>query len=195
MDDSQNNQFDKLGDMTIAELIEQFRNSGGSPRRFLLNLLAAQCFLGQAEAGAVLRVSPERNVDILALYPQVKEDAPAPEWLTRSAELAHEALLSDAVVVKPLDETGQLYGQPVERHLMIIPLRMSDIAQAVTAFVIGTANRTALEAGSQRLQLSVGMLNYSEMRPTLQHWRQSCLQLRKAMEIISAKALESSRSA
>ncbi|MHC4752437.1 MAG: HlyD family efflux transporter periplasmic adaptor subunit [Planctomycetota bacterium] len=185
VDDLQNNQFQILGDMTVAELIEQFHKFDGSPRQFLLNLLAAQCVLGQAEGGAFVRISPERDVDVLALYPQLKKDLPVPEWLTKSAEYAHEALSSDTALVKPLKEPGQLYDQPAKRHVLMVPLRMADIGEAVAVFVIGIDKTTALEASSQKLQLSIGMLSYSEMRPTRENWQQNCRRLQQTMETLS----------
>ena len=186
MNHLQEKQFQTLGDITITELIGRLKQSDGSPRRFLLDLLAAQCSLCPTDGGAVLRVGQERDIDVLALYPQLKEDASAPEWLTKSAIFAHEALSSDTVVVEPLDEPGQLYGQPARRHVVIVPLKMADIGNAVAAFLIGADSNAVLEAVSQKLQLLIGMLSYSEKRLTRQDWQESCRRLQQVMETLSA---------
>lgn len=186
MNHLQEKQFQTLGDITITELIGRLKQSDGSPRQLLIDLLAAQCSLCPTDGGAVLRVGQERDVDVLALYPQLKKDASAPEWLTESAILAHEALSSDTVVVEPLEEPGQLYGQPARRHVVIIPLKMADIGNAVVAFLIGTDSNAVLETVSQKLQLLIGMLSYSEKRLTRQNWQESCRRLQQVMETLSA---------
>jgi len=172
--------------ITASELIEQFHKPDGNPRQFLQNLLAAQCFLGSADGGAVLRDGQEKEVEVLALYPWLKKDASAPEWLAGSAGLAREALTSEKVVVKPLDERSQPHGQSAKRHIVMVPSNMVDIGRAVTAFIIAADGENALEASLQKLQLSIGMLSYSQTRPGQQNWQESSKRLQQAMEALSA---------
>jgi len=172
--------------ITASELIEQFHKPDGNPRQFLQNLLAAQCFLVPAEGGAFLRAGQEKDVEVLALYPQLKKDASAPEWLAGSAGLAREALTSDKVVVKPLDERSQPHGQSAKRHIVMIPSNMVGIGRTVTAFLIATDGENTLEASLQKLQLSAGMLSYSQTRPGQQNWQESSRRLQQAMEALSA---------
>ena len=172
--------------ITASELIEQFHKSDGSPGQFLQNLLAAQCFLGPADGGAILRAGREKDVEVLALYPQLKKNASAPEWLAGSAGLAREALTSEKVVVKPLDKRGQLHGQSAKRHIVMVPSNMIGIGRAVTAFVIAADGENILDAILQKLQLSSGMLSYSQTMPGRQNWQESSRRLQQAMEALSA---------
>ena len=180
------NKTKKTADTALSELIEQFHKPNGDPAQFLLNLLAAQCLVGHAEGGAILRLGQEKNVDVLALYPPLEKDASAPQWLSRPAGFAHEALSSDAPVVKPLDHSNRLDGRPDRRHIVMIPLAMADIGEAVTAFLIQVDDKADLESSSQRLQLLVSMLSHSQIGSNQQDWRQGCRRLQQATETLSA---------
>ena len=172
--------------MATAELSEQFNNSDGSPGQFLRNILTAQCLLGPADGGAILRIGGDRDVDVLALHPQLGTNASVPEWLAKSIAFAHEALSSDTTVLKPLDESDLLYYQPAKRHVLIAPLRNFDLGEVVAVFLIETDDATVLETSSQRLQLSAKMVVYAQARPAQNNWRESCGRLQQAMETLSA---------
>jgi len=183
---SGDNKTKKTVDTALSELIEQFNKPNGDPGQFLLNLLVAQCLLGDAEGGAILRVGQEKNVDVLALYPPLEKGASAPQWLARAAGFAHEALSSNGPVVKPLDQSNRLKGQIGERHIVMIRLGVADIAMTVAAFMIKADGKADLEAVSQRLQLLVSMLSHSQMGSTQQNWRDGCRRLQQATETLSA---------
>jgi len=183
---SPDNKTKKTADTVLSALIEQFHKPNGGPGQFLLNLLAAQCLLGHADGGAILRVGQEKNVDVLALYPPLEKGASAPQWLARSAGFAHEALSSNGPVVKPLEQPNRLGGQPDKRHIVTMPLGIADIGMAVAAFVIKVNGKTDLEASSQRLQLLVGMLSHVQIGPAKQNWQDSCRRLQQATETLSA---------
>jgi len=183
---SPDNKTKKTADTALSELIKQFHKPNGGPGQFLLNLLAAQCLLGDAEGGAVLRVGQEKNVDVLALYPPLEKGASAPQWLARPAGFAHEAQSSDGPIVKPLDHSNRLDGRPDRRHIVMIPLAMADIGRAVTAFLIQVGGKADLESSSQRLQLLVSMLSHSQIGPAQKNWQDSCRRLQQATETLSA---------
>ncbi len=169
--------------MTVTKLIEQFHKLDVGPGQFLQNLLAAQCFLGQADGGAILRITQGQNVNVLALYPQLKKNASDPQWLTKSLRHAHEAHASGKAILEPLEES---FNGSVKSHILMIPMTIADIGKTVAAFLITTEDKTTLEESSQKLQLSTGLLNYSQMRPAQQNWKQNCLRLQQAMVTLSA---------
>jgi len=183
---SQNSQSQKHSNTSLAELIEQLENFDGSLSQFLLNLLAVQCFLAQAAGGAILHVNQDRAVDVIALYPQLKEQGSAPEWLARSAKSVNEVISSDTVIVKPLDESNQLYGQPAKRHVIMFPFKTADISEAVEAFLVETKDDFTLQTNRQKLILSAALLNNSKMWLTQQASQKGLRRLRQAMEILSA---------
>ncbi len=185
MNDNRDKQFGEHNGLTASELIEQLGRSAESPAQFLANLLAIQCFLGQADAGALLSSSGEGRVDVLAVYPQFEKGATAPAWLVQSAEFAQEVLAGGTVSIRPLKQTS-VYDQSVQHNLVMIPVRMADIGEAVAAFLIGTDERGVLEASSERLQISTAMLNYVETRPGQQTRHGGLVRLQQTMEILSA---------
>ncbi len=193
MDHLQKNQFQLLSDLTVTELLDQLHKSDGSQEQFLLNMLTVQCLLGGAESGAFLRMDRESSVHVLALYPQLEKDMSPPDWLTRSVSFGREALSSNTVILKPLSpardglrhEPNQPNAQPAKTHVLMIPMIIADIGKSVAAFLVATDDKTVLEVCSQKLQLSVGMLGYSQMRPAQKNWQQNCQRLQQAMETLS----------
>ena len=186
MDKLQNSQPQPEDKIKVADLIKRLANPQGSPGEFLHNLLAAQCLLSNADGGAILRNSQKGQVDILALYPQRANDVSAPEWLINSAGLAHKVLSSDNPVVKSFGECGHR-GRPSTKHsVLMIPLHVAEIGQAVGAFVMGADNETALQENQQKLQLLAGILGSSQMRHLQHDWQQRCRRLHQALETLSA---------
>lgn len=186
VDKLQKSQSQLEGENKVAELIKKLEKPDASPGQFLRNFLAAQCLLSKADAGAILRNGQKGGVDILALYPQPANDVSAPEWLINSAGLAHKVLSSDNAVVKSLDESGPPGQQPTKHRVLMVPLRLAEIGQAVAAFLLGANDETALQENQQTLQLLAGILGNSQMHPPQQDWQQRCRRLHQAMETLSA---------
>jgi len=220
MDKADNNQKPGAANTTAAEpaiqtageLIKKLNQFDGSGRQFLWNLLAVQCFLGQADSGAILcpmkadMIRPdagrqEEGVDILAIYPQLPTDdgrwtmddgrrttdegrrVAIPAWLNESASFVREAISTEATIVKSLP-TVQNSGQA--GYVLFVPLKMAEIGQAVEAFMIKVSDSSAIETCRERLELIAGLLGISERRLTLQKGQAGLRKLQKAMETLSA---------
>jgi len=68
MEDLQNHRhFNGTDRPTAAELIKRLGQFDGSGAQFFVNLLAVQCFLGQADSGAILAKNEQKGVDVLAI--------------------------------------------------------------------------------------------------------------------------------
>ncbi|UCC96382.1 MAG: HlyD family efflux transporter periplasmic adaptor subunit [Phycisphaerales bacterium] len=182
----QNSQSQREGETKVTELIRRLQKPDGSPAQFLLNLLTAQCVLGNADGGAILRNGQKGHVDILALYPQSANDVSAPEWLVESAGLAHKAFSSDNHTVKSWDEISPCDDRPAKRSLLMVPLHVPETGRAVAAFLVGAKDETALHASLEKLQLLAGILSFAQLRPTRQDWQQRCRRLHQALETLSA---------
>ena len=169
-----------------AQLVERLKQPDSNPAQLLADLLAAQCLLGFADGGAILRANQERDIDVLALYPRPDQGASAPGWLTDSARFAREALSSGTARVRSLDGARPSEDQDGGRYVVVAPLNIAGIGKAVAAFLIKTEDKAALEARSQRLQLSIGMLNRSQVGSVQQSWQQRCQWLQQATETLSA---------
>jgi biotin carboxyl carrier protein len=178
-------QFQGSDRPTAAKLIEQLSQFDGSAEEFLMNLLAVQCFLSRAEEGAVLRNNQDRGVDVLAVYPELRKGQTAPVWLSQSVQFVPEVISADAAVVKPLQEPNQLYGQPAQRHILMVPLKMADIGQAVAALLVRDSDKAVLDSGREMLELMTEMLNLSETRLTHQKRQADLIRLQRAMRTLS----------
>jgi len=185
MNQIRNNEFNGAGQVKVSDLLERLGRFDEEPSQFLGNLLAVKCFLGKADEGAILSGSGEGRVDVIAVHPQTEKKTTAPKWLVKTAELVREATAEEGFVVK-ITELPSIEGQTVTNHVVMIPLRMTEIDNAIAVFRVETDDETVLEARSQRLQLIVGMLNYSEDRFARLVGQERLRRLRQAMEILSA---------
>ncbi len=183
VDKLQKSQSQLEGERKVAELIEQLRRPGTSPAQFLRNLLAAQCLLNKADAGAILRSGQKGGIDILALHPQTANGISAPEWLINSASLAQKVLSSDNAAMEPLDEPGPAGQQPTKHRILMVPLGVAEIGQAVAAFLLGANDETTPQEHQQKLQLLASILGRSLPQ---QDWQQRCRRLHQALETLSA---------
>ena len=105
MDQIRDNEFKDTGKVEVSNLLEQLGRFDENPSSFLVNLLATQCFLGKADAGAILCSNREQHIDVLAVYPQFEKRNAPPLWLTESAQLIQKHPDKTAVV-KPFEQSS-----------------------------------------------------------------------------------------
>jgi len=79
-----------------------------------------------------------------------------------------------------------LYGQPADRHLVVVPLRGGAAVRGVSAFVVDGRDRQALQASQERIELTTSLLSLYEMRLTLQQRQLDLRRLRMALETLAA---------
>ena len=130
---------------STADLVARLSQFEGPPERFLINLLALQCHVAFAEAGAILRVSGEGQPQALAIFPPLAKDDMAPVWLAQAAEQAQGIVAQGQTLVKPLHGPEDLYGQRTSRHLVIVPLTGRSGVRGLAAFAIKTDDPKVLE--------------------------------------------------
>ncbi len=178
-------QFD--GNVSATELIDRLMQFDGPVGEFFVNLLAVQCRLADATCGAILRSGSGGRIEALAVYPPPADGSNEPVWLAQAAESAGQVISSGATAVKPLHGPEELYGQPARRNLVMIPIRAGgEGVRGLAAFVIETADKTAVEAGRERLELTISLLSLYEARLTLQRRRADLARLRIATEVLVA---------
>jgi multidrug resistance efflux pump len=170
----------------LGDLINRLKQPNANPAQFLTDLLAVQCLLGHADCGAILRAGQNNDIEVLALYPILKRTESAPDWLTRSAGSAREALRSNTTIIRSMDGTGQTNSRSTQSHVVALPLNTAGIDKAVASFVVRVKNKTDLEARSRKLQLSIALLGCSGIRDSQQNWQASCTRLQLVMETLSA---------
>jgi len=173
------------GELSPAELIDRLSRFQGPPGEFLTSLLAVQCRLASAGGGAILRSNPAGRVEVIAIYPAPAEGATAPVWLAEAAEAAAKTG-SAGVTVRGVHGPDDLYGQPARRHLVMIPLRSGQGIRGAAAFLVETADKQALAASREKLELTSSLLSLYEMQLTLARRQADLRRLRTAAEILTS---------
>ena len=171
---------------STAELIEHLSCFEGSPHEFLYNLLVVQCNLASASAGAVLRYEQSGKVEVLVAYPPLPKDSPAPVWLAQAVESGAETFRSGNTTVKPLFKTDDLYGQPSKRYLVFLPIKREQQVNGIAVFVLEHTDPAAIEAGREKLELTVSLLSMYQMRLVLQQREMDLHRLHLAMSVLSS---------
>jgi len=173
--------------LSAAEVVERLSRFDGPPEQFLAHLVAVQCQIGPAEAGAILRAGREgRGPEVLAVHPPLPPGAQAPVWLALAAEVCPQVMAEGATAVRPVHGPDDLYGQPARHHLILIPLKGERAVRGVAAFLVRAMRPEALEAVRERLELTVSLLSLYEMRLLLQRRQADLRRLRTAMETLAA---------
>ncbi len=171
---------------TGQQLIRELGRYDGSLGQFLAAMLATECRLGPAEAGAVLRRTDKASIDILATEPAAPEKDSPPPWLRRAAELLDESAGANQPVLAAWSQPHELYGQPSRQHILLFPLRLADVGSLTTAFLVNATDQRTLEAIRERLRLSFSLLGLSESRQGSQKKEMDLRRLRKAMDVLAA---------
>jgi multidrug resistance efflux pump len=187
MDNQQNNrQIAQLGRPTAAEIIKLLEHFDGSSGQFLTNLLAVQCLLSGADGGAILRNNRQKGVDVLAIYPPLNNKQAPPLWLNQCAELTRQATSKDTVIVKALQIREESDNQTIQHYAVLVRLKMTDLGEALEAFVVKATDTNSLEASREQLELTANLLGNWEKRLTVQNKQAGLVSLQKAMETLSA---------
>ncbi len=186
MDSVQSSPSQESGAIDTVELIDRLSRFDGPPEEFLLNLLAVQCHVGGAAGGVILRITPQGRAEAIAVYPALAEGATAPVWLAQSVESAPQVLAEGVTAIKPIRMPDELYGAPSRRHVVMLPLRSGGGVRGLAAFLLETDNPKMLAAGQERLELTVSLLGFYEMRLTLQRRQTDLVRLQKGLETLAA---------
>ncbi|HET6429494.1 MAG TPA: HlyD family efflux transporter periplasmic adaptor subunit [Phycisphaerae bacterium] len=171
---------------TTAELVDRLSRFEGPPEQFLVNLLAVQCHLAAASAAAMLRPGAEGQPEVVSVFPPLPTGGTAPVWLAHGAQLAGQVAQGGATAIMPLQEPDSLYGQPADRHLIMIPLTRGQGVRGVAVYVIEARTPGELTAARERLELSISLLSLYEMRLAMQRRSVDLRRLRVAMDTLSA---------
>jgi len=172
--------------LTTAEVVDRLSRFDGPPEQFLANLLAVQCQIGPAQAGAILRAVEGRGPEVLAVYPGLPQGAQAPVWLAQAAEACAKTMADGVTAVRPVHGPDELYGQPARQNLLLVPLRGERAVRGIAVFLVEARQADAVAAIRERLELTVGLLSLYEMRLVLQRRQSDLRRLRASMETLAA---------
>ncbi|MDD4889715.1 MAG: HlyD family efflux transporter periplasmic adaptor subunit [Phycisphaerae bacterium] len=171
---------------TLADIVEQLVRFEGPPEQFLVNLLAVQCHVSSAQAGAILRGTPEGKIEALSIYPPMAPESTAPVWLAQAVESCPQVITTGRTVIKSLRQPDELYGQPSQHHLIMVPIRGGTNVRGSSAFFVEANDPAVLAAIRDRLELTSSWLSLYEMRLTLARRQADLRRLRVTMETLVA---------
>ncbi|HEG43841.1 MAG TPA: HlyD family efflux transporter periplasmic adaptor subunit [Phycisphaerales bacterium] len=163
----------------VSKLLEQLAGVEENLLPFLTNLLAAECFLGEVDEGAIIRNGHGGQVDIEAVWPRIENAADVAAWVIEVSEMLQQSGGVASVEVRPLDRSQG-------SHAIIIPFKTAEIDNLVAVFRVVVDDMIALEGKSQMLQLIVGTVGYSQARSCLSAAGDRTDRFRQAMEILSS---------
>lgn len=197
---------------STSGMVERLVRFNGPPELFLTELLSAQCRLGQAAAGAVVRIggatpveaettpaknggaaglgteaNPQTAAEIMAVFPPLPATGSPPSWLAHAIELMMKAGPSaSGTQVHRLQASASEPGRPVVHHLVLVPVRTEGGFSGVATFLLDTDDTQVVEARRQRIELSVSLLSLYEMRQVLQQRDADLRGLSTATRVLSA---------
>jgi hypothetical protein len=171
---------------SLAELIDELSRFDGPPERFLLNMLRGQCHIAQASSAAIVRLRGEDGPQILALHPALPDDAPTPAWLAYALQMTGRVCAQAVTMVTPLRVPDELYEDAPRQYLIMVPLLGDAGVRGAEAFVIDSDDLNLVNEASQRLELSVSLLNLYEMRLTTVRSKRDVGRLGQVVEVLAA---------
>ncbi|MBB6431672.1 HlyD family efflux transporter periplasmic adaptor subunit [Algisphaera agarilytica] len=188
---------------SASGLVERLVRFSGPPEQFLTELLATQCRLGQATAGAVVRLGGEiaatpvpsdrpmppsaKTSEIMAVYPPLPATGSPPSWLAHAIELVtQQSPLAPETQVHQLQAALSDPGRPMVHHLVLVPIKTPGGFSGVSAFLLDTDDPQIVQARCQRIELSISLLSLYEMRQVLEQRDADLRGLSTATRVLSA---------
>lgn len=169
------------GHTTYSDFFAGLNGLDGSPVQFATDVLAIQCLLGQAEAGAVLQGNAEQDPSPLACYPPSACTNGVPRWLAQASQAAPRAIetgRSLALPISPEDNRRQA------SQLLVIPVSLA--SRMAEAFVVSTEDKARFERSRQILETTALMLALSEKRLEHRENRAGIEKLHRSLTVLSA---------
>lgn len=165
----------RVEDANASSLIERLMGFDGPPEQFLQQLIATQCAVGGAAAGAMLKLDAENQPGVLAAYPPLSRDAPAPVWLAMCAQAAGKQVeagaLGAAVLSVPGESTDAMYANQAKAHAALLPMTERSPEgdgqvriRGFGAFVMPGTTPERVRNSLRALELTLPLLGLYEMR-------------------------------
>lgn len=175
----------KLSNGQPSEVVDALRNFRGGRAAYLGSLLAWQCRVGGASAGAILKMVAADHVDVLASEPGVSPGAAVPPWIAYAAQVVPRCVQSGRTLVSglPSVEAG---GPDSDAGVMVVVPLTGAQTRGAAAFVLGAGGAEEHAAARERLELSVAAIDLYELRHSLESREHDFERLRQAVETASS---------
>ncbi len=167
--------------LSAEAVLKQIASSGKSPKTWLLNLLAGQCVLGQAKAGAVFRKNNDGNIEVLVTCPEINQAEVENSWLMQCAGGVRQVFENNA---DQGQGPGKMYGVKTDQGQVALMRRsIPSVGDVVEAFVLEGQNRATIRDCECRLALAAGL---SSLSNPAENTQTGALRLQSAIEVLVA---------
>jgi multidrug resistance efflux pump/GAF domain-containing protein len=153
---------------------------------YLFQILSGCCRLTHIEQAAVLRANSDSTVHVLSVCPGSESLDSQQPWLTASAQLYQRVIAERRSILQSLQGSDQLYGQPAQRHVMMIPFELSEIDALMAVFLIEAKDPNLLKRLHHLLQHGFSLLSLSETRSRSDLKAAAVQRLTRSIEVVSA---------
>lgn len=151
--------------------------------RFLDELLATQCRLAKADAGAILRPAAPAGLEVLAAFPRHDTHNGDLAWIGMAEKSIHKVMQTGkTVMVREASEPPD-NGAP-RCYQIIIPIQDQNVVRAAAVFRIRARTRRKLLLSHARLETTSLLLNYHELRLSMRMKHESMDRLRRVLEVL-----------
>lgn len=173
----------RLEGVCSAKAMAELLGRDDPSERFLDELLATQCRLAKADAGAILRPAAPAGLEILAAFPRPDSNNGALAWIGMAEKSLHKVMQKGkTVIVQEASETSG-NGAP-RRYQIIIPIQDQSTVRAAAAFRIRARTHRKLLLSHARLETTSLLLNYHELRLSMRMNHETTDRLRRVLEVL-----------
>ena len=150
--------------------------------RFLDELLATQCRMAKAVAGAILRLAEADKIDILAAFPQPTGNSDL-AWTHKAGKSLPKALQESKSVIVQEPAISQNEDTP-RLYQILIPLQNQSAVRAAALYRVKARTPQRLLLSQARLESTSLLLNHHELRMSMQLQHETLDRLRGVLEVL-----------
>ena len=150
--------------------------------RFLDELLATQCRMAKAEAGAVLRFAEGAKIEILAAFPQPRGNGDL-AWTHKAGKSLPKALQEGKSVIVQEPTMARKKDTP-QLYQILIPLQHQSAVRAAALYRVKARTPQSLLLHQARLETTSLQLNIHELRLSMRLQHETQDRLRGVLEVL-----------
>jgi biotin carboxyl carrier protein len=182
----------KSGASDARSTAAKMRDLAGSkiaPVDFWNTLIAAECLLGQAAAGALLRSGQNETVAILAVQPKISRNKQPPKWIQQCAQIIRENPAAERSIISRIEGQPEA-SEEAPTAVVIIPKAINGLDGVCAAFLCNESDPKALERSCRKFEFIAQFTSFLQTAGTPNPMLDGLTRLKKAMQIITSINME-----
>ncbi len=150
--------------------------------RFLDELLASQCRMAKAEAGAILRLARAEQIEILAAFPHPTGNGDL-AWTQKAGKSLPKALQAGKSVIVQEPASARKEGTP-RFYQILIPLQSQNALKAAALYRVKARTPQKVLVSQARLETTALQLNHHELRMSMRLQHETLDRLHCVLEVL-----------